>query len=105
MGEKLIDRIELIANDNERSIRAFEMKIGISSGYIYQMKKNKGNIGIDVITNILETYPKYNLEWLITGNGEIYKNEADSPQNIEAKPEETTEIKIISKKIDDITNM
>jgi hypothetical protein len=50
---------------------AFEKKVGIANGYI---SHNKGSIGSDIISKIMEGYPELNAEWLITGKGKMLKS-------------------------------
>ncbi|GIZ15544.1 hypothetical protein [Capnocytophaga catalasegens] len=45
----------------------FEKQIGLSNGYINNVK----SIGSDKLNKILKEYPQLNLEWLITGEGEM----------------------------------
>ncbi len=51
----------------------FESYIGISSGYISNMKKKDGAITSDVMIKIKNKFPELNLEWLITGDGNMLK--------------------------------
>ncbi|WP_339638686.1 hypothetical protein [Croceibacter atlanticus] len=73
METTIIDRIIEIANEESRSIRAFELSCGINSGYLGSMKGKNRSVGSSIILNILETYPKYSLEWIMTGMGPKYK--------------------------------
>ena len=50
---------------------AFEENVGIARSYL---SNNKGSIGSDVINKISIAYPELNLDWLITGKGEMLKN-------------------------------
>ncbi len=52
------------------SITNFEKSIEASNGYINSIKNN---IGKDKMIKILELYPNLNLEWLLTGTGEMLK--------------------------------
>ncbi len=49
----------------------FERNTGLSNGYLRNIKNS---IGVDKISNIVSVYPDLNLEWLITGNGEMLKS-------------------------------
>ncbi len=56
----------------------FEIEIGFSNGaFGTQLKKNK-TIGVDKLENILIKYPDINVEWLLTGKGEMIKKENGS---------------------------
>lgn len=47
---------------------AFEKKVGIANGYI---SHNKGSIGSEIISKISESYPELNMDWLLTGKGNM----------------------------------
>lgn len=49
----------------------FEKTIKAGNGYINNVK----TIGSDKLEDILKHYPSLNIEWLITGHGDMYKKE------------------------------
>ncbi|MFJ1323581.1 hypothetical protein ACILDT_11260 [Capnocytophaga canis] len=61
-------------NDNKMTIET-----GISNGLIGKARKKGGGISLENISKILNTYSELNAEWLITGKGEMLKN---NEQNI-----------------------
>jgi phage repressor protein C with HTH and peptisase S24 domain len=70
MGVK--ERLKKFVKLQEMPVREFEETIGVSNGYVNSISKS---IGIDKLTLIVEKYPKLNLEWLFTGEGEPLKAE------------------------------
>ena len=54
------------------SIHKFEMSIGVSNGYIKNLKAQPGE---DIIRKILLKYPELNRVWLLTGEGEMLRAE------------------------------
>ena len=52
----------------------FEKEVGFSNGAFASQLKNNRTIGVDKLENILKTYPEINIEWLLTGEGEMLKN-------------------------------
>ncbi len=70
---KTIDRLMKFIKYAGLSARQFDLSIGASNGYTLRMKKNNASIGSDVIENILKAYPQLNVVWLITGEGEMLK--------------------------------
>lgn len=70
---KTIDRLIQFIKYVGVSARQFDLSIGASNGYTLRMKKNNASVGSDVIENILQVYPNLNVEWLITGEGEMLK--------------------------------
>lgn len=71
MQENTAHRIQRYIDYKKMSNRAFELKAGLSNGYIQTMIKQKGNIGIKTISKIIEAFPDINLNFLITGKGEV----------------------------------
>lgn len=53
----------------------FEAFAGISNGYLSRMKKQRGDIGSDVINKISDRFPQLSIEWLFTGKGEMFKSQ------------------------------
>lgn len=74
------DRLKEIRDYAKMGQTNFEKHTGISSGYF---NKVKGSIGSDTILKIADKYPEINLDWLITGKGEMLKSEeTTSPANL-----------------------
>lgn len=79
--ERVIDRLisfqqsvkDIIGGQNK-----FEAYIGLSTGYISNMKKNNGGISSDVILKLKNKFSDLNLDWLITGEGPMFKSEASA---------------------------
>ena len=86
---KTIDRLMQFIKYAGLSARQFDLSIGASNGYTLRMKKNSASIGSDVIENILKAYPQLNVIWLITGEGEMLKeNEVELILDFEELPKE-----------------
>jgi len=47
----------------------FYKKTGLSNGFL----DKTGSIGVDKLEKILNSFPEINVEWLITGNGQMIK--------------------------------
>ncbi len=65
--KELIDRLEL------KSAYAFEKSIGAGKNAINAAIKNNGTIGSDIVGKIFTKYPNLNLEWLLAGEGPMFK--------------------------------
>ncbi|MDM1535074.1 S24 family peptidase [Myroides odoratimimus] len=74
------ERLKSFISSQKTTISAFEKEIKASNGYINSISKS---IGLDKISKIKEKFPNLNLEWLLTGDGEMIKTE--EPKH-EAKP-------------------
>lgn len=78
----LLSRIELIAKLEEGSVTAFEKRINASKGVISRAIAKGTDIQSKWIQVIAENYPHYSAEWLLTGRGNMEKEE----DNIEISP-------------------
>ncbi len=71
------DRLKEIRDYAKMGQTNFEKHTGISSGYF---NKVKSSIGSDTILKIINKFPEINVDWLITGKGEMLKKtEAEKP--------------------------
>lgn len=80
------DRIKTFIDYNNQSISLFEKSINASNGYINSISKS---IGLDKLLLIIEKYPNLNVEWLLTGKGEMIKpknSTKESKQDLSSIP-------------------
>jgi hypothetical protein len=70
MGVK--QRLIEFAKSQERSVRAFEIKVGLTVGYINAIRVS---IQPDKLKSIASYYPVLNTEWLLTGEGPMLRDE------------------------------
>lgn len=66
------ERIKKFIQTQKITVIEFERSISASNGYINSIHKS---IGIDKLNDIIEKYPNLNIEWLLSGNGEMLKSE------------------------------
>jgi hypothetical protein len=106
------ERIKHFIKTKNITISEFEKSIDSSNGYINSISKS---IGLDKIEKILEKYTNLNIEWVLTGIGDMLKGNnivsEDSPEcykkserekNLEYTIEVQKElISILKKKVDD----
>lgn len=64
------DRVKAFCKAQNISVAAFEKSIDVANGYVNNISKS---IGVDKICDILEKYSMLNIEWLLTGKGNMYK--------------------------------
>jgi transcriptional regulator with XRE-family HTH domain len=70
MGNTIKERtLEFIKSKNI-SVKEFEIRCGLSNGYISAMRKG---FGADKLNNVLTAYPELNRDWLLYGEGERTK--------------------------------
>ena len=72
--ESILSRIQQIADHENVKITALERKIGASKGVLSRAINNGTDIQLKWIQTLVENYPQYNTEWLITGKGEMLKS-------------------------------
>jgi hypothetical protein len=64
------DRTKLFVKSQQISVKAFERSINASNGYINNITRS---ISLEKIDLIAEKYPTLNIEWLLTGKGDMLK--------------------------------
>lgn len=66
------ERVRSLCRSEGITIAAFERSISASNGYVNSISKS---IGLDKLLKILEVYPNVDVNWLITGEGSMYKTD------------------------------
>lgn len=74
MGIK--ERLQAYCKEKHTRVGTFCLTAGISSSYFYQVK---GEIGTEIQKKIKTYYPDLNIEWLRTGEGEMFKVDESKP--------------------------
>lgn len=99
MSENTLKRIKKYLDSKEIRVSFFEREIGFSNGSFASQLKNDKTIGVDKLEKILRIYTDVNTDWLLTGNGNMLKedvlNETPAPYNKSDKenPEENINYK------------
>jgi hypothetical protein len=100
----ILNRIKEYLDFKSISISAFERSIGMSNASFGKSLKSNGAIGTDKLENILSVYPDISAEWLLTGRGEMIRNESQ-----ETHPEPNLIsmdlYKTSQRQVDDLINM
>ncbi|MFX1668501.1 hypothetical protein JZ968_10090 [Riemerella anatipestifer] len=73
------NRLKTFIKSQGTTISSFEKGINVSNGYVNSISKG---IGGEVLLNILEKSPELNIDWLLTGKGEMLKTETKNNQKI-----------------------
>ena len=74
MTETIKDRLKILAQNKGLSIRSFEEKCGLGRGNVSNMSQY-GSIGSDKLSKIFDTFPDADLYWLLTGEGEMLREQ------------------------------
>lgn len=65
------ERLTLLLKDEK--IRSFEKRMGFSNGSLAKVLAEKRSLGSDRLETILQKNPTWNANWLLTGEGTMYK--------------------------------
>jgi repressor LexA len=71
----ILERLKQYIDNKGISVAAFEKSIGMSNASFGKCLKKGGAIGTDKLENILRIYPDISASWLITGKGNMLKEE------------------------------
>jgi len=88
MIKSTVQRIKQYIDLKGIKVSAFERQIGMSNGSFASQLKNNKTIGVDKLENILKIFTDINAEWLLTGQGSMFKLDNES--------EESTELRVFS---------
>lgn len=83
----VLDRLEKIRIKQGLNKAQFERAIGKSSGYLKILKDKGGIPGSDVLIQVSENFRQYDLNWLLTGEGEMLKTGEPVVKNYQVEDE------------------
>lgn len=72
----MIDRIRKIIEYEQLNASQFSKKVNINTAVLSHILNGRNNVSLDVVMKIIENCPNINLEWLMTGNGDMIKDSA-----------------------------
>jgi SOS-response transcriptional repressor LexA len=80
MGTTIKERTIEFIKYKKISVKEFEIRCGMSNGYVSSMRKG---FGADKLGNVLSAFPELNRDWLIYGEGEMISSPSppSSPPN------------------------
>ncbi|WP_345081645.1 S24 family peptidase [Nemorincola caseinilytica] len=73
----ILERINKIAEHEKVTISSIETRINASKGVLSRSLRTGTDISSKWLTAIVENYPLYNAEWLLTGRGEMLRDAGD----------------------------
>lgn len=82
---KILSRIEELSKHEGITIGALEKRIGASKGVLSRAIAKGTDIQAKWIESLVENYPTYSTEWLLTGKGPMLKLATQEPQ-VKVKP-------------------
>lgn len=78
MTEKV--RIEKIMQHEHMSSGQFAIEIGVQNSTLSHILNNRNNPSLDVLKKILNRFPEISSDWLILGQGSMFRNEFNSQE-------------------------
>lgn len=104
---KAIDRLYIYLDSQGIKPTVFEREIGLSSGYLSNMKKRSADIGESVLNKVIDNSHFLSAEWLLTGNGEMLRSKQPItyPENDSIDSIDEDGIRIFSLKTDHTRSM
>ncbi|TDL99590.1 MAG: hypothetical protein C4K58_06780 [Flavobacteriaceae bacterium] len=76
----ILNSFNEVAKNEGITITKLEQKLGASKGVLSRALSNNSDIQSKWLTKLVENYPQYNPEWLITGNGSMLKTNTENPE-------------------------
>lgn len=73
-----MDRISKISENESITITSLEKKIGASKGVLSRAIVKKTDILSKWVQAVVENYPQYSAEWLLTGRGSMLRGNTDN---------------------------
>ena len=86
------DRIIEYCKAKGLSIRQFEIQSNMSNGYVSSMRKG---LGLEKLENVLNAFPDLSRDWLLYGEGEMYKQSILPSQSFQLKTDRQVELQEI----------
>lgn len=84
----ILSRIQEIASREGITIGAMERSLGASKGVLSRAISNGTDIQSKWIQILVENYPEYSSEWLLTGKGDMLKSATDASIQVRKAPSE-----------------
>ena len=82
------EKLQAILDYLQLNASQFSENLGIPAGTLYDIKRGQiKRLSPEILGMIARTYPCFSPQWLLTGEGEMLKEGAKSPQGDHARPE------------------
>lgn len=94
--ETILSRIQKLATEEGITIGALERRIGASKGVLSRAINNGTDIQSKWIQTLVENYPQYSADWLLSGRGEMKQNTSTHAE-IKGSPITSTDKDMVDK--------
>lgn len=78
-NSEMKDRIAHIIRAKNLTAAEFALRLGIQPSNISHLLSGRNNPSLDFVKKLKETFPEYNLDWIILGRGPITVSEPFAP--------------------------
>ena len=75
------ERIEQIIRAKNLTATEFAMKLGIQPSNVSHLLAGRNNPSLEFVKKLKETFPEYNLDWIVFGKGPVTVSEPFKEQN------------------------
>ncbi|MGL4780033.1 MAG: helix-turn-helix domain-containing protein [Bacteroidales bacterium] len=72
------ERIETLIEKESLNLARFADLVGLNRSALSHILSGRNKPSLDVVTKILQTFPRINSDWLLFGKGEIYLDSVDT---------------------------
>ena len=83
------DRIKQIMQNERLTSSAFADKLQLGRAVVSHILNGRNNPSLEVVTRILSQWDNINPDWLLTGTGNMYKNDPQATADILSQPDST----------------
>lgn len=102
---KILSRIQQIASNEGITIGAMERSIGASKGVLSRAIANGTDIQAKWLMSLIENYPQYSGDWLLTGNGNMLRKPQHTPLSVVPLQKQVITGKDTDREIDTLTEV
>jgi len=82
------ERLRKFREQSELKILDFSRILGISHGFLSEVEQGKKQAGLDLIMSLKRNFPLLNQEWLLTGEGEMFRKGKQEEKGEEKQAQE-----------------
>ncbi len=86
------DRIAHIIRAKNLTAAEFAIRLGIQPSNVSHLLSGRNNPSLDFVKKLKETFPEYNLDWIVFGVGPMTVSEPFMPPMPPASPHETVPV-------------
>lgn len=79
----ILDRLQILIKEKSNNATQFAAQIGVKQNTLSQQLNRKRSVSLEVIGNILTTFPDIDPDWLIIGKGnDMIRRESDDTYKV-----------------------